>query len=173
MMKKCIFKRKIPLWLCLFLLVSIPIDNQAQSVERQCISSYGANVTSENVIFNQTAGQPYNTTASYIKELSLLHGFQQPVMFKVAPINSTLISNKSQHVYPNPAVYSVTLESEEVIEDALIHIYDINGKLIFSKQASQFVKCNINCEDWQNGNYLITIRDKNKNRSTLILTINK
>src|SRR4030042_2617507 len=102
MMKNLKFLRKIPLSVGLILLVCIP-NNQAQSVKRQCISSYGAIMMSDDAAFMQTVGQSYNTTASIGNTNSILQGFQQPVVFKVEMEDPGLLNNLNLDVYPNPA----------------------------------------------------------------------
>lgn len=173
MMGKLIFQMKKPLRFYLILLVWIPFNNQAQSVKRQCISSYGAIVTTNNATFEQTVGQSYNTTAFYENKTAILQGFQQPVVFKVENMNSEHIKSLKLNVYPNPADYSVTIQSEELIENSIIRVTDINGKLILSEEATQLLTYNINCDTWENGTYIITVSDINQNKSSIKLIINK
>ena len=172
-MKKFTFLRKILLRFCLVLLVFIPINNQAQSIKRQCISSYGAIITTDNTAFMQTVGQPYNTGASSGNTTAILQGFQQPVVFNVEAINSGPLKNLYLNVFPNPAAYSVTIQSDESIENSLIKVTDLNGKIILSEQVTQLRTYDINCGAWKNGIYIITVSDKDQNISSLKLTINK
>jgi len=172
-MEKLIFIRKIPLIFCFILLVCMPFYNQAQSIKRQCISSYGAIVNANSFTIEQTVGQPYNTTACYENKTSVLQGFQQPNVFKVEDINNENEKNLNLNVYPNPANYSITIQSEELIENSIIRITDLNGKLILFEQPALFMKHNIDCKSWENGIYIITISDTNKNESSLKLIINK
>ena len=158
---------------CLILLVCIPINSQAQSVKRQCVSSYGATIASNNIICMQTVGQPFNTIASFKNKTPILPGFQQPVVFKVETINSSLLKTLNLNIYPNPASYSVTIQSGKLIENSIICVTDITGKVIMSDSAIQFHTYSINCEAWANGIYIITVSDKNQNISSIKLTINK
>ena len=121
----------------------------------------------------QTVGQPFNTAVSYKNKMPILSGFQQPVIFKVETINSVLLKTFKLNVYPNPAIYSVTIKSEKLIENSIIQVTDINGRLIMSDNAMQFQTYSINCETWANGIYIITVSDKDQNVSSLKLTINK
>ena len=111
MKKNLKFLRKIPLGFYLILLVYIPIYNQAQSVKRQCVSSYGAIVTTDNTSFEQTVGQPYNTVVSFETTTAILQGFQQPFVLKVETVKSGLSKDLNLNVYPNPAVFSVTIKA--------------------------------------------------------------
>jgi len=173
MMKNLKFLRKIPLCFYLILLVCMPIYNQAQSVKRQCISSYGAIVTTNNASFGQTVGQPYSTAISFENTTAILQGFQQPVVFQVETINSGLLKDLNLNVYPNPAAISVTIKSMEVINNAIIRVNDLNGKLILSEKVIQLQLYDINCTGWKNGIYIVTVSDKNQNKSSLKLTIDK
>jgi len=157
----------------MILLAFMPIINQAQSVKRQCISSYGTSIEPGSVAIRQTVGQPYVTTVSHSEEISVLHGFQQPVSFKTETIYPGPIRGLSLEVYPNPAAEFVTLKSEEIIENSFIRVMDINSKLILSEQLSQLQSFDINCMEWENGIYIITVSDENQNISSIKITINK
>jgi len=167
------FLRKNPLAIGLILLVCMPYSNQAQSVKRHCISSYGAIVTTNDASFEQTVGQPYSTAISFGNTTAILQGFQQPVVLKVETINSELLKVLNVNVYPNPAAVSVTIQSNGVIDNAIVRVTDINGKLILSEQVIQLQIYDINCAAWESGIYIITVSDKNQNISTNKLTVNK
>jgi hypothetical protein len=172
MTKTLFFKRKIPLAFCLVILAGSGLDIQAQSVKRQCISSYGAVVTSVNTSVEQTAGQAFSTTTSYNSEVTVLQGFQQPASFEIKTVK-TVWPEINLQIYPNPTVYSVTLESEKAIEDAIIRIVNTQGKLVFLRTFSQLNNFEINCSAWDNGIYFISVSDRNNNNSTHKLIINK
>lgn len=173
MIEKFTFQRRIPLGFCLLLLIIISVDAEAQSIKRQCISSYGASVTSGNATFMQTVGQPYNTLSFRETNISVLLGFQQPASFKVEPLNSKLTKSLNLAIYPNPAAYSITINSNEIIDKPIINVTDMNGKSIFTEELSELSSHTINCAAWRNGIYLITVSDKNHNKSLLKLMINK
>lgn len=171
-MRNFTFQKKILLLICLILWIAIP-SNQAQSVKRQCVSSYGATAATGNAVLMQTVGQPYHTTASSGNSTAVLQGFQQPVTFKVETIPPGPFKNLALAVFPNPASYSVTLQSDEQIENAFIEVTDLNGKVIVSEQVKQFQTHGLSCGEWGNGTYLITVSDNNQNISSLKVTINK
>ncbi len=173
MMKNLKFLWKIPLVFCLILLICMPFSNQAQSVKRHCISSYGTIITTNNASFEQTVGQPYSTVFCSGNETAILQGFQQPAVYRVEPVNSELLKLLNINVYPNPAVASVAIQSNGVIDNAIIQVTDINGRLILSEQVIQLQMYDINCAAWENGIYIITVCDKNQNISTFKLTITK
>jgi len=173
MMEKLILKRIIPLSFYLVLMVFIPFHNHAQTLKRQCISSYGVLVTFNSSTILQTVGQPYSTIASNKSKSSIFQGFQQPVVFKVETFNTPSMENLSISAYPNPAAYTVTIKSGGIIENSIINVIDGNGKVILSRNVAQLLSHEINCTSWQNGTYIITVSDKKQNKSSLKLTINK
>jgi hypothetical protein len=172
-MEKIYFRWKAPMYLWLFLTVCIPFTNQAQSVKRQCISNYGSIVASDNVTFNQTIGQPYGTSALYNDGTSVLQGFQQPVVFTLVVVESSLSKNISLSVFPNPATYTIAIKSSKVIEQSLIKAVDVNGNQVFSEAVPDLHLHHINCGSWSNGIYLLTIYDSMQHSQTLKLIISK
>lgn len=173
MFKKNIYKARILPVLMLMMLVGMTSSNQAQTVERQCISSYGAVVATSHVALEQTVGQPYSTSVSFLNTTAILPGFQQPVVFRVEAIFSELSKDIDLKVYPNPAACSVKIQSGKAIENAMIQVTDLNGKIILSEQAMQLHIYDINCTAWKSGIYIITVSDKYHNKSSHRLIINK
>ncbi|MFH2142392.1 MAG: T9SS type A sorting domain-containing protein [Bacteroidota bacterium] len=173
MTNKFTFQRKIPLMLGIILLTCLPFVIQAQSVKRQCISSYGSVVLTDNLTIGQTVGQCYNTSGYSEDKTAILQGFQQPNTFSIEDISSQSLRNLNLTVYPNPASYSITIKSEDVIEQSYIHVVDINGKHVLSEKVQNLLLHRIDCESWVNGVYLITIYDSVQNSKTLRLIISK
>lgn len=168
-----VFYRKLSFGVILASFVCLPFLNQAQSVRRQCISSYGGGVSSENIGIYQTGGQSYSTSSSSANGFTILPGFQQPVSFKIENIISENLSRLNLTVFPNPAVYSLSIKSSEVIENARIQVLDIQGKVMLSNTVSQLQNYKIDCETWVNGTYFINVSDGNQNKSSLKLIIEK
>lgn len=152
--------------------VSLPLANQAQSIRRQSISSYGSSVVTENVLIGQTAGQSFHTAVSN-SGVTISPGFQQPVIFTLKEIAVPAVRTLDVLVYPNPASHSITITSEKQIDQSFISVADINGKYLFSEKVSNLTSHTMNCSAWANGVYLITIRDAQQNFKTLRLIISK
>lgn len=165
-------KEKLNKALIVIVLLFVTFQSKAQSVQRQSIASSGTYMLVNGILIRQTVGQPYSTIAHYGKEISYRPGFQQPSNFSLKLINSTF-SNLSLNVYPNPAAYSVTIESSEVINDALLQAVNMNGKLILNEKVGKLKTHSINCNTWDNGAYFITLYDKQNNKYSSILIINK
>ena len=153
-------------------LISLPNVHHAQSIKRQCISSYGASSVTDNVLISQTAGQSFNTTVSS-NNISVSQGFQQTNTFSLEEINPILFKTLNISVYPNPATRSITISSLEEIAQSFIEVSDISGKHLLTEKVPNLRSHSINCSSWMNGIYLITIFDTQQNSKTLRLIISK
>jgi hypothetical protein len=129
-------------------------NSKAQSLQRETISSTGTSVTSEGSVIRQTIGQPYNTGTNYNNSISFRPGFQQPV-FKMELISSDL----DLLVFPNPAVYFVTIKSPVPLVNVLLTVTDASGKLLLSEKIPELLSHQVNCEAWSNGVYFFNITD--------------
>jgi hypothetical protein len=145
----------------------------AQSVKRQVISSYGSSSVTENTSVSQTAGQSYNTTASSENKTAVLQGFQQPNKFIIEPIENADEFELELGIFPNPAEYSFTINSDTEIETAKLNVFDANGRIISGMEINNFISYEMQCSDWAPGVYLISIADQNNNSKTLRLIISK
>lgn len=152
----------------LFFIVS---QGEAQSVKRQTIGSACSSNTIDGVSVEQTIGQPYFTGAYYDNNLGLRPGFQQLSKIQVESIHSTL--KLHLNVYPNPASYSVTIQSSDTIKSGLVQVMDINGKIILEEKVNQVDTYSINCESWQSGSYYMSLYDEQNNKYTAKLIITK
>jgi hypothetical protein len=171
MIKKFTFYVKLYLS-AFFIIVCISFQTKAQTIKRQSIASIGASGTTGDATFHQTIGQPYNTTAHYSNELSISQGFQQPAVSSLKKINADQVSNLQLKIYPNPAAYYVTVESQNVLKTALIQVTDINARVIVNSTVAELKTYTINSGTWPNGVYFVNISDNNLNKSIFKLIIN-
>lgn len=156
------------LYLIAAISVFATLQIKAQSIKRQSIASNGSSALIDGISIQQTIGQSYFTAGYYDNETGLRPGFQQFSKFRLKSIQSTYLN---LNVYPNPAAYSVTIQSEDIIKDVLLQVTDLQGKLIFTETIAELATYHINCESWQNGIYFITLcNKKNKYSSKLIIT---
>lgn len=165
--------KKIPIRAFLMLMGLVPLTIQAQSVKRQCVSSYCTIVNANYASLEQTAGQPFNTTISYGQKTSILPGFQQTLVFTKASAEPYLMNDLKIIVYPNPATHSIVIQTPEALNKPVISVYDINGKVVWLDTPEEFVTYPINCESWSDGMYILKISDKNLNIYSTKLIINK
>lgn len=146
----------------------LPHTAYAQSLQRQGIGSAGNYMFSDGALIQQTVGQPYSTQTSYEDNITYRPGFQQPI-FKVNLIRS----NISMDVFPNPATNWVTLKSSKTLLNARIQVFDIAGKLLVDQHIDEFKSYTLNCQEWGNGIYVITLADDAKNSYSSKLIILK
>ena len=151
-----------------FFLVILSISAHSQTLQRESIASGGDYIINQGTLIQQTIGQPYGTQTSYGNQITYRPGFQQPI-FKLELIHSTI----SLKVFPNPASSSVTIQSSTTLADVLIQINDMSGKILISQQISEFNSYSLNCENWANGLYTISVSDAKNNQYSSKLIISR
>lgn len=149
-----------------------PFTNFGQSIQRQCVSSYGASGTAKGAMVMQTAGQSFSTHAAG-SETGALQGFQQSHHFNVKVMPHDQSKGLEINVYPNPASKMVTIKTTELMEGYHLNVTDNSGKLLVSQNIDGYSQFNLLCEDWKNGVYFIRVNDANGNNETLKLLISK
>ena len=142
----------------------------AQSVKRQSINSLGSSGKIGSISIHQSVGQSYSTKGSYDSKTGIRPGFQQPESFFLESVEN---EKMRLDVYPNPAAYSLTISNDELIKDASLVIIDLNGKVITNTNFSEFKSHTINCSDWANGSYFITLKSNEVEFYTSTLIISK
>ena len=159
--------------LLLVLLVNISIpDSLAQSVKRQSIGSIGSGLSLSEVSVRQTVGQPYFTGGYIAGEVSLRPGFQQS--YVTGSVKPGFAEELSLRIYPNPAVSSIHIQSPVLMENATVRIFDMQGKTVFLENVSALREYTINCQNWREGFYFISLYDQQtNNRFSSKLIINK
>ena len=136
----------------------------AQSIQRQTISSSGNSVTQDKQIIRQTIGQPYQTYAIYNPEVSFRPGFQQPI-FSMESIESSF----SLNVYPNPVSFFLNLSSDILLDHVIISIHDGLGKIVYQTELSNFTKHQVACNNWANGAYFLKVINNDKTFTSKII----
>ena len=171
MNRKKFFFKKI-----FFAVLILYASNQliAQTIKRQCISSYGAStVTAGSALVSQTAGQSYSTAGVQNASNDFLQGFQQPVTFAVSNVSNVAVKLLDVDIYPNPASYSIKIAAKEEMKNYSFVVFSASGKLIFADKVSGMEKYEINCSGWTNGIYFINISDNENNSKKMQLVISR
>lgn len=154
-------------------MVLSPFKIQAQSVKRQSVSSYAAMPGHGIPALEQTAGQPFGTTAFSEISTPLLQGFQQPLWLKNVIMQPVIPEGLHLSLHPNPSEGPVQLNIAEEPENMEIKILDCNGRQVLSKNGPWTGSFKFNCSEWAEGVYFIIVTDKNKSIGTSKLIINK
>lgn len=165
--------QKLILYGIFILFFCLPYKSYAQTVIRQCISSYAYVSSTNSAVINQTAGQCFSTATKPEGINTVLQGFQQPVNFSIEDKSISLLNQLDLMVYPNPATYNINIRSKEKIEKLYIEITDMTGKIIQSERISDFKSHSISCGSWSNGIYLISVSDSNQKSKIIKLIISK
>lgn len=126
----------------------------AQTLKRQCVASTGSYVSENGITLQQTIGQPYGTTSYYSNTTRFNPGFLQPV-FRIENIKSSIEAT----IFPNPTSNQVTIESSIILENVIIQIVDINGKILLNQKINEFKTYTVDCSNWSSGVYLISLAD--------------
>lgn len=138
----------------LFILIVFFSTGEAQTLKRQCVASTGSYVSENGITLQQTIGQPYGTTSYYSSTTRFNPGFLQPV-FRIENIRSSI----DAIIFPNPTSNQVTIESSILLENVLIQIVDINGKILLNQKVYEFKTYTIDCSNWSSGIYVISLAD--------------
>lgn len=142
--------------ICLGLVISLIFFSKlnAQTLKRQSISSTGSYMSDNGISVQQIIGQPYNTSAYYSNNTRYNPGFIQPV-FRIETIKSTINAT----IFPNPASNLINIETTLILEDVVLKIMDMNGKLLLNEKIHAFKTYAIDCSYWTSGVYLISMAD--------------
>ncbi len=166
------YYKELTLLIAFMLFLAID-ESSAQAVKRQSIASIGTSTINNGLLVQQTAGQSYSTQTFYSSEVGFRPGFIQSVKFGIQN-EKTTFNKIDLSVYPNPAIYTVNIESSEEISTAHIQIVSINGQLIYNQKINDLKTKEIDCSRWANGVYLISLIDEENNQKySSKLLINK
>ena len=141
--------------------VIFTLNGLSQSIRRQTIAPSVGSRSGNGVNVSQTIGQPYQTRTIQSDGFSYRPGFQQPV-FSTELINATI----KVTVIPNPALLSFFIDCSDTLINAELSCYDEAGRLIFAEHIETFKKHEVQCTNWSNRAYLVTVTDKKNNLVT-------
>lgn len=165
----------IKLYFAIAFFAFITTHSNAQSIQRQSIGICGTNIVSDGTLIKQTIGQPYATSTYYHNGIGYRPGFQQPsaTHAKTSIIARQLVQPFLHvKIFPNPTASSATIESQEMIANALLKVRDSKGSVIINEIVTGLEKHTINCQSWPAGLYFISISDGHNTSysSKLIIT---
>lgn len=144
----------------------------AQGIKRQCIGSYGSGSVTERTFIGQTIGQPYSTVTYNDGKVRFSPGFQQGIFFSLR-MPDLLPVQKNLNIFPNPSSGSIFVSPAENIENAVVQVSDVNGRVVLKESVSDFQNYHIDCSRLRNGIYFVTIYNGNRFHSNSKLIISK
>lgn len=127
------------------------------------LTPYGRYLLSQSIGQSSIIGTGSN--AGY----TLRQGYQQPSI--LADVIQGIDDNElDATIYPNPFQHSIFISfGERITKDIEIDLFDITGKLIFSKKFSPSQQVRLSITDISNGSYIINVRSSNKRISATLI----
>ncbi|MDP5158768.1 MAG: T9SS type A sorting domain-containing protein [Flaviramulus sp.] len=161
---------KINLLLVCILCFVFSIQAQNKNTYKIIRSNMGAGGSSQkiatskgNYTVSQSIGQSSVIGTSNKNGYYLRQGYQQPLNKINVSQDGFNNNNLNAIVYPNPFEQSVSISFNEAIEnDISILVFDVGGKLIFSKTYQPLKYIFLNLEDLSSGSYLLKVSSNNK-----------
>ena len=155
-----------------FLVITLVVQfSQAQNSSSDYLvrETIGVSGSSENILANnktyvvqQSIGQASVIGTFYKGDDTFRQGFIQPnVLAKI--IDAAIPLNLAAVIYPNPFTESVTLSFSEKINDTVeVAVFDVLGRLVFSKSYAANQNVNVQFSSLSVANYIIKVRANNK-----------
>ena len=140
------------------LLLGIAFIGNAQTTEREVVSSGGDFYSNGTGQLSTTIGEPVIATVSGGGN-ELTQGFQQ------SRITFTGIEDHQpdfvMNLFPNPTSEFLTITVEKIRDNLSFAIYTIEGKLILEDEI-KVVKTKLNIASFVKGSYLLKVTDNNQ-----------
>jgi len=149
---------------------SIDAQNSTESSSYSILrSNLGASGSSHTIVtkngaysVSQSIGQTsvigtYSNNGYYLRQ-----GYQQPLSkIKVSPLSQN--NDLSATVYPNPFEQSVSIAfAQNMKKEISVLVFNLNGKLIYSKEYKSSQRIQIHFDDLSSGTYLLKVLSNNK-----------
>jgi tricorn protease-like protein len=133
----------------------------AQNIKSQAVTSSGAIMNQSNSKISFTVGEIVVKTITDGTNSIGQGVVNSSITNIVTAIKETDFTKIKLKVYPNPFSELVYVDiTESKISNILLTVYDINGNQINSQTYNAGNNhIGINTQNWQNGNYIITISD--------------
>jgi len=141
--------------------LSVSILN-AQSVEREVISSNGEFYSNSSGQLSTTLGEPVISTYTNGSN-DLTQGFQQTNIVVTQIKNEQ--SDFSIMIYPNPSEDYLVIGMDEFREGIIFSLFTIDGKMILEKTINEKITI-LNTKELSKGTYMLTIIDSDKKIKT-------
>jgi len=140
------------------MLLIVSVTSNAQTIEREVVSSNGNFYSNSAGQLSTTLGEPVISTVNNGTN-ELTQGFQQ-TKITVTGIEDYQ-TEFNMNVYPNPVSEQVTIEIKEIKEAISFSIYTTEGKLIMTSKLTE-LQTKLNIEGFAKGNYFLNITEQNK-----------
>lgn len=126
-------------------------------------SSKAVSTSKGTYSISQSIGQSSVIGTSFSNGYYLRQGYQQPINKIKVSDEKFKHSDLSAIVFPNPFQQSVYISFDENIEqDISVLVFDVAGKLMFSKKFTPSQRIQINLDSMSSGSYLLKVISNNK-----------
>lgn len=125
-------------------------------------SSENVELNNKQYVVQQSIGQASAIGTFYDSNFIARQGFIQPnVLAKIIDIAIPL--NLEAIIYPNPFVESVTISfSEQITDKVEVAVFDVLGRLVFSKSYLADQKVNVQFNNLSVADYILKVTANNK-----------
>ncbi len=157
--------------ICFFLALSIGLNSYSQQVLRATITSISSMRSTESIAtynIQQSIGQSGLIGAKNFDNIQIQQGFLTNSTYIHIPNSDTdnIDESLSLTISPNPFIDHVRIKfSKQTKYDVYVKIYDINGKLLFSKKQHPTNTLFVPMYNYSVGTYLLHIQS-GSNRMT-------
>lgn len=135
------------------------LDNLVAAVNAQTGGTYDANDI-HNGALNTNPGQSRAKALPYIDTIqNYIHPRLQVILEEVDPVSSPEreVPQADVTVFPNPAINDVTIMTKGSGDIQRVDIFNISGKLIYTRDRIEQPVLNVSTQSFPNGMYLVKI----------------
>ena len=152
--------------LLLFLFIGITGFGYSQSISPQSINSAGVKMSQTNGSLSFNLGEVVVLSASDSDSNTINSGFISGASITTEVLEVPNVDLLNVKVYPNPTTTMITVDVKDTqLSQMIIEVIDMNGKVVSKgTYAGISNKIGINASSWENGNYILQLKDISGNR---------
>ena len=138
----------------------------SQSLAPQSVNSAGVKMRQSNGSLSFNLGEVVVLSASDLDNNSINSGFISGATITTEVLEVSNVDLLNVKVYPNPTTTMITVDVMDIqLSQMVIEIVDMNGKVVSKgTYAGISNKIGINASNWENGNYILQLKDISGNR---------
>ena len=148
------------------LCLGICLTCHSQSISPQSINSAGVKMSQTNGSLSFNLGEVVVLSASDLDSNTINSGFISGATITTEVLEVPNFDLLNVKVYPNPTATIITVDVMDIqLSQMVIEIVDMNGKVVSKgNYAGISNKIGINASSWENGNYILQLKDISGNR---------
>lgn len=148
------------------LFLGMGLTCHSQSISPQSINSAGVKMSQTNGSLSFNLGEVVVLSASDLDSNSINSGFISGATITTEVLEVPNVDLLNVKVYPNPTTTMIFVDVMDTqLSQMVIEIIDMNGKVVSKGiYAGISNKIGINASSWENGNYILQLKDISGNR---------